>query len=77
MNPMNPFQDMEKQSFFGKHLIDSLGSSSKKKPWNYGKMKAKQIAKRRKHNKMAAASRRVNRVRDELNKGTKREGKKS
>lgn len=36
-----------------------------KKPWTYSVMKQKQIAKRRKRNKMARRSRRVNRLRNQ------------
>jgi hypothetical protein len=75
MNPLAPDSMMNK-SFFGKNLIESF-SASKKKPWNYGRMKAKQIARRRKRNKAAAKARRVNRIRQELNKGTKRQPKKN
>jgi len=72
---MNPFQpdSMTRNNFFGSNLLGFV-DDKKNKPWSYGKMKAKQIAKRRKQNKMAAASRRVNRIRKELDKGTKRKG---
>lgn len=74
---MNPFQpdSMVKNHFFGKNLLGFI-DEKKKKPWSYGVMREKAIAKRRKHNKMAAASRRINRIRQELDKGTKRECKK-
>ena len=73
MNPLNPFQD--NQNFFmGKTFLGF--TDGKSKPMSHSRMKMKQIAKRRKRNKAAARSRRINRIRQELDRGTKRQPKK-
>ena len=62
---MNPFKPEERKPFFvGKHILESLINKKKKKPWQYSRMKMKQIAKRRMRNRMARRSRRINRLRE-------------
>ena len=60
MNPMVDIKTPEK-SFFGKHLMGVINQKSHK-PWQYSVMKKKQITARRKKNKMARRSRRINRL---------------
>lgn len=60
---MNPLVQGEQKSFFGKHFITGWINQKKQKPWQYTVMKQKQIDRRRKRNKMARASRRINRLR--------------
>ena len=59
---MNPLVESgDKKSYFGKHILGFI--REKQKPWNYGVMRSKQIAKRRAKNKIARKSRRANRLR--------------
>jgi len=62
MNPMVDIKGSEKKSFFGKHLIQGFINQKSHKPWQYSVMKKKQITARRKKNKMARRSRRINRL---------------
>jgi hypothetical protein len=66
---MNPFQPDAHKSFFGKNLIEWFVDGKKRgkhtRTWQYGKMKEKQIAKRRKRNKAARKTRRENRIRSQ------------
>lgn len=62
---MNPFKPEErKPHWMGKHILESLINTKKRKPWTYSRMKMKQIARRRKRNRMARRSRRINRLRE-------------
>ena len=59
---MNPFSDSGGgKTYFGRHFLGLI--REKQKPWNYGVMRSKQIAKRRAKNKVARKSRRANRLR--------------
>lgn len=67
MNPLNPFKDDGgNKSFFGKHLVEWFKTGNKAgrhtRNWQFDKMKAKQIERRRKKNKIARKSRRINRL---------------
>lgn len=68
---MNPFQEDRKPSFFGRHLIEHWINPRREKPkgWRYSRMKEKQIARRRKRNKIAYKSRRKNRLRSQGKNG--------
>jgi hypothetical protein len=60
---MNPLVESgDKKTYFGRHLLGMI--REKQKPWNYGVMKTKQIAKRRARNRAAKRSRRINRLRE-------------
>lgn len=63
MNPMVDIKGSEKKTFFGKSLIQGMINHKRHKPWQYSVMKQKQITARRKKNKMARRSRRINRLR--------------
>lgn len=59
---MNPFTESDgKKPYFGRHILGMI--REKQKPWNYGVMKKKQIARRRAKNKVARRSRRINKLR--------------
>lgn len=61
---MNPLVGGDKPTFFGKHFLEGwLNPRKRQKPWTYSRMKMKQIERRRKRNKVARKSRRVNKLR--------------
>ena len=62
MNPLVSGLPEANKSFLGR-FIQGWTNPRKRKPWQYSVMKQKQIAKRRKRNKIARKSRRINRLR--------------
>lgn len=62
MNPLNPFQDNTRTQFFGKMLQGFISQRKKARPHGYSRYKEKMIATRRRRNKAARKSRRLNQI---------------